>query len=354
MSEKPEIGILRAFHDLHIHFDVSDGICRTLESQLSADDQGRIEQFINAFRIEDWFQWIFSAMPWVRLIHNLDQRQSSERSKRKYQVPGFLLLSETSSLEVQPLLVEVKRVTNDKQSLKLLDTRVALCENYAARLGIPLVYAVYWEQSSAWTLNTPDTFESKSSVRKLPMAVAFELDCSAILGDTFHLVPSSLVRVSRFNTWDVSDTRPRHEKYGGCVSDVAVLGDRRVEMTTLESAAVDSMMTMKREREMNLGNGETVLIERPDSLYMLKLSSWITRHLALLKAQPTEELAHTSAAAIMEFVKKLDCPLLHLFPSGGSQQLQRLDQLFRTAKETNGTDSGRHGQIVAERRLLGL
>jgi hypothetical protein len=58
----------------------------------------------------------------------------------------------------------------------------------------------------------------------------------------------------------------------------------------------------------------------------------ITRHLAHFKAQPTEELAHSSAAAIMEFVKKPDCSLLQLFSSSGSQQLRRLDQLFRTAQ----------------------
>jgi len=147
------------------------------------------------------------------------------------------------------------------------------------------------------------------------------------------MVPPALVRVSRFSPQDVTDNSVRHEKYGRLVSDVASLGDRKVELTSLESAAIDSMMTMKRVRETKLGNGETELIETPDSVYMLKLSSWITRHLAIFKTQPSEQVANMSAHVITDFMQKLDCPLLHLFPSGRSKQLELLDELFRTAKE---------------------
>lgn len=333
MPDKPEIEKLRVLHDLRTQFDVSEAIRKTLVSQLSADDQGRVERFISGFKIEDWFEWIFSTMPWVQLIHGLDQQQFPMKSKDKYQVPDFLLLVETSALEHRPLLVEVKRVPKDKFSLKLQESQIALCERYAAKLQIPLLYAVYWERLSGWTLNTPDTFERKSSIRKLPITSAFDLDCGAIFGDISHMVPPALVRISRFSVQNVTDSPVRHETYGRLVSAVASLGDRRVEMSILESAAIDSMLTMTRVKETNLGNGETELIETPDSVYMLKLSSWITRHLAIFKTQPTEQYANMSAHVIMEFMKKLDCPLLHLFPSGRSKQLERLEELFRTTKE---------------------
>ncbi len=333
MPEKPEIEKLRVLHDLHTQFEVPEAIRKTLESQLSADDQGRIERFISGFRIEDWFERIFSIMPWVRLIHGLDQQQFPIRSKETYQVPDFLLIVETSTLAHRPLLVEVKRVPKDKFTLKLQDSQVALCENYAAKLQIPLVYAVYWEQFSAWTLNTPDTFERKSSSRKLPMTSAFELDCGVILGDISHMVPPSLVRVSRFRSQSVTDSQVRRMQYGCLVSDVATLVDRRVQMNSLESAAIDSMLTMTRVNETIHGNGETELTEMPDSVYVLKLSSWITRHMAIFKTQPSEQYANVSAHVITEFMKKLDCQLLHLFPSGRSKQLERLNELFRTAKE---------------------
>src|SRR5687767_9396215 len=99
MPDKPEIEKLRVLHDPHTQFDVPEAVRRTLESQLSPEDQGLVERFISRFTIEDWFEWIFSAMPWVQLIHGLDQQQIPTRSKDKYQVPDFLLLVETSSLE---------------------------------------------------------------------------------------------------------------------------------------------------------------------------------------------------------------------------------------------------------------
>lgn len=333
MPEKPEIEKLRVLHDLRTQFDVPEAIRKSLESQLSPDDQGRVERFVSGFRIEDWFEWIFSAMPWVQLIHALDQQQFPARSKEQYQVPDFLLLVEASDLVHRPLFVEVKRVPKDKFSLKLQEFQIGLCERYAATLQIPLVYAVYWERLGGWTLNTPDTFELKSSRRKLTMTSAIELDCGAILGDISHMVPPALVRVSRWSLLNVTDRSIRHEKYGRLVTDTASLGDCKVEMTGMESAAIDSMLNMSRIKETALGNGEFELTESPDSVYILKLSSWITRHLAVIKTPPSERDANVSAHVITEFMKKLECPLLHLFPKERSTQITRLDEVFRTSRQ---------------------
>jgi hypothetical protein len=81
MTNKPEIERLQVLHDLQTHFDVPEAFRTTLESQLSADDQAQMGRFISGFKIEDWFEWTFSAMPWVNLIHGLDQQQFPIRSK---------------------------------------------------------------------------------------------------------------------------------------------------------------------------------------------------------------------------------------------------------------------------------
>ena len=52
MPEKPEIEKLRALHDLHTQFDVPEAIRKTLESQLSLDDQGRVERFNKKFGVQ--------------------------------------------------------------------------------------------------------------------------------------------------------------------------------------------------------------------------------------------------------------------------------------------------------------
>ena len=330
MSDKPKISQLRILHDLQNHFEVPATFKGSLESQLSKEDQDRIERFVAGFKIEDWFKWTFSAMPWVRLLHGLDQQQFPGYSKGTYQVPDYLLVVETTALTQQPLLVEVKRVPRRKKTLKLPKSQIALCENYAAVLNIPLVFAIYWEWFGGWTLNTPDTFEGEASSRKLSMATAFELDCALILGDISFFVPQSLLRVSRFDQKDVSDSVARHLTHGRLVSDVAVLGDKRVDMTNVESAAIDSMITMKSRTVKDCGSGETEVVENPDGNFMPKLSSWISRHLATFKMDPTEEYANVSAHVITELMKKLGCPLCQFFPSGRSDDVKRLETLFIT------------------------
>ncbi len=337
MSEKPEIEKLRVLHNLQNQFDVTDGFKSALKAQLSEDDQNRIGRFVVGFKIEDWFEWIFSAMPWSLLIHGLDQQQFPSRSKESFQVPDFLMLVETTALTHQPLLVEVKCVPRQKETLKIQGSQIDLCQNYATALNIPLVFAIYWEKLSGWTLNTPDTFKGKASTRKLPMTKAFEFDCSLILGDVSYFVPQSLTRISRFDKKGVSESSVRHEKYGRLVSDVAVLGNNRIEMNRRESAAIDSMVPMNID-EKRLANGQTELLKNLNENYMLKLSSWITRHLSLLNTKPTEQYANVSAHVISDLMNNLGCTLCHMFPYGRSNELKRLERLFMSSTDSEKTN----------------
>lgn len=341
MSQKPDIEKIRVLHDLRTQFDVPPALREELESQLAQSDQAVIERFVGGFTIEDWFEWTFSAIPWVKLIHGLDQQQLPERSKELYQVPDFMMLVETSRHEDQPLLVEVKRVPVQKATLKLQAAQVDLCERYAATLRIPLVYVVYWEKFSAWTLTTPDAFERGASARRLPVTSAFERDCGLILGDISYVVPPALTRVSRYHSQgEVPEDSSGHKKHGRRVFDMASLGTTRVEMNELESAAVDSMLTMTQVSSTRREAGETELVERPDNLHLLKLSSWINRHLAIFGMQPTEERAHVSAHVITDFMEKLGCPPARLFPANRSPQMQALAELFLTPDDEHSTPSG--------------
>jgi hypothetical protein len=296
--------------------------------------QNQIDRFMSGFKIENWFEWVFCPMPWVQLIHGLGQQQFPKRSKEKYQVPDFLVIVETSGLIHQPLLVEVKRVPREKETLKLQKSQVTLCQRYASTMNFPLVYAVYWDKLSAWTMNTVDTFETKSSTRKLAMMKAFELDCSAILGDISHFVPNSLVRVSRFTKQGVTPNGVQDQKYGHLLSDTVILGDKRVQMSSIESGAIDSMLTMKLQREENVGSGVTEIVECTDDSYILKLSSWITRHIGLFQTEPSEQYSNISAHVITGLMKKLDCRLIHLFPTDRTEDLKRIDSLFWTSAPT--------------------
>ena len=90
------------------------------------------------------------------------------------------------------------------------------------------------------------------------------------------------------------------------------------------------MMMMKTRGVERCNNGDTKLTETPDSTYMLKLSSWITRHLAMFDTTPTEQNAHTSAHVIAGLMEKLSCPPCQIFPHGRSDELKQLEQIFMT------------------------
>jgi hypothetical protein len=205
---------------------------------------------------------------------------------------------------------------------------MVLCENYAAALGIPIVYAVFWKQFDAWTLNTPDTFRHCSSVRKLTIIDAIEHDCGSILGDVSYLMSQSLTRVSTYIKDGESESGVQHEDYGRLVSDLAILGENRIEMSSVESAAIDSV-AMSRRSSIATESGRTELIEAPDGNHMLKLSSWITRHLSKFGETPTVQNAAVSAHIISGLMEKLRVELIHvMFPAEKSAELERLRTLF--------------------------
>lgn len=326
---KPEIEKFHVLHKLENEFDVSDDVRQSLHAQLNEEDQDRISRFMEGFEIEDWFRWTFSAMPWAHLIHGLHQQQSPVRSKSEFQVPDYLTVFEASDLTLQPLLVEVKRVSGMKMTLEIQESQIGLCEKYASTLNIPLVYAVYWQRHSAWTLNTPDSFVPKSSTRKLELTTAFELDCGTVLGDISFLIPQSIARVTVFDHQAPPDGI-RHETLGTLVSDDIRVGDREFALTTVETAAVDSILSM-RDVSKTVDGSKTTISQRLDENYLTKLSNWITRHLAIFGITPTEEHSNVSAHTITNLMEKLECTRCHMFPTGRTPQISQLDQVFRTS-----------------------
>ena len=179
----PDITKHRALYDVKQNFNVDGELFSSLAAQLTEEDQSRIDRFFSGFEIEEWFEAIFGIMPWSHLLHGLSQRQLPSRSKATLQVPDFTAFVEASTFKSKPLLIEVKRVSGKKQTLKLRKTQVYPTRTYANTLGVPLVYAIYWDLLRAWTLNTHDSFENKSSTFKISLATAFEFDCSLIFGE---------------------------------------------------------------------------------------------------------------------------------------------------------------------------
>lgn len=105
-----DIEKIRILHDLKKNFDeIPNDLYQTLESNIvSTELKNRIDQFHKNFGIEDNFQILFSALPWVKLIHKLDEEQLPPKSKEIYQVPDFLLFYENSEIKDNPIHIDVK------------------------------------------------------------------------------------------------------------------------------------------------------------------------------------------------------------------------------------------------------
>lgn len=326
-----EIERIRLLHDVTTRFELPKQVANDLARQLTDDDRSKIDRFISGFEIENWFEAIFSAMPWSMLIHALSQQQFPLRSKAAFQVPDFLAIVETTSLSQEPVLVEVKRVTNQKQTLKLSNSQLALTQEYASCLGLPLVYVIYWDKLQAWTVNTPDSFERRTSSKRLHMLRAFEFDCSLIFGDVSFFVVNPLSRVRVFTRCAVDGPAVVHRDFGNCISDKLTVDGQRYELTALESSALDSIIPMNQIDSAKDGD-ITTCTEGTDERFLIKLSNWITRHLAIYELSPDERHANMFAHVITEFTKRVGIPQFHIFPWGQTPEITNIETICFKSK----------------------
>jgi hypothetical protein len=320
-----DIGKQRLIHQLHQHFNIPEELATALTGQLTADDQNALARFSKGFKAEDWFAILFSELPWTVLLHGLEQNQLPVASKSQYQVTDFLVLAETTSLAHVPLIVEVKRVAAKKRSLSIRSNQALLSEQYSEKIGIPLLYATYWDGFGVWTVNTPDSFEQKSSRRKLEMLRALELDCSGAFGDVSYLISPPITRTLTFSAKrDIA--KAQHRKHGTLQTDLVTKGDHQIELELMQSAAFDAIFEMKESDVSKVGDTTTVS-EFLHNTCLLKLSWWVSRHLAMFGALPEPKYVNMSMYMIAELTEQLGIPYVHMFPPPVTPQIAQLQRI---------------------------
>lgn len=322
-----DITKLRALHEVKQNFDLKDHELDSLVAQLTVEDQSKVDRFFSGFEIEDWFEAIFGIMPWTRVLHGLSQRQVPTRSKADLQVPDFTAFVESSTFKSEPLLIEVKRVSGKKQTLKLRKSQVAPTQAYADVLGIPLIYAIYWDSLGGWTLNTVDSFENKSSTYKISNATAFEFDCSLIFGDICYLVTQELTRSQIFTAEHVDSPAIVHEKYGGLLADEITIDGNSFSLSGVEPAVIDAMFGFT-DIDLSQDGSRTTIYSKTGEAFLFRLSAWITRYLSLYRTAPTERYANAAAHEIIQLMDRIGVPQVKMYPSGRTDQLELLDATF--------------------------
>lgn len=311
-----DINKIKIIHDLKNTFGIDELTLKKFTEQIdNSEYKDNIERFFAGYTIEDNFHILFSAMPWVKLVHGLAQDQLPYASKNKYQVPDFTLLFETSKKAHKPILMEVKSVKGDSQGIEIMTKQLKGCVDYAQTTCIPLLYAIYWEKYQTWTFNTVENFEVKAKQHRLKIFDALKNDLSVIVGDINYLITQPIFRKTICDRSITDISKPQHEKFGAILSDTVSMDNQRfIELEHFESALIDANIKMKVSDTKKDGD-RTTITEVSDNNYFLKLSTAVLRHVAIFGFKLTEQNVDISRRTIVELFKKLGVPISYTVPA---------------------------------------
>jgi Holliday junction resolvase len=318
-----DITKIQLIHDVKETFDVDDKHLSELISQIENNEfKDNLERFFRGYKTEDIYSHIQGALPWVTLVHGLQQNQFPPLSKEKYQVPDYLCIFENAKKNEIPVLIEVKSVNGDKKSIEIMKRQINALRSYASCMDLPIIIAIYWEKYGFWTHVPIDVFEEKTKKYKITMEDAYKSDVSPIFGDVSFIVNQPIYRKTTYG--DANGENPVHEKYGCVLSDsISSDGTNYVDISQIDSAIVDALINMKVESEKK-DQGETIVIEKSNNNYVVKLSNWVIRHLGVFRVEPSFKNADISRRLIIELMKKINIPISHGIPAIASSTTNHL------------------------------
>jgi hypothetical protein len=311
-----DINKIRLIHEIKNGFSVDDTTLNKFIDQIdNSDYKDNIDRFFRGYKVEDNFHVLFSAMPWVKLIHALEQNQLPTLSKEIYQVPDFTIFYETNKKNDKPIFLEVKSVNGDSQSLEVMTKQLNACVEYSKIIGVPFLYAIYWEKYQTWTFNAVENFEVKTKEHKIKIIDAFKNDLSIIGGDIIFVISQPIYRRTICDKNLTDTTKAQHKKYGVIITDsVSIDNVNFVDLEYIESAVIDASIKMKivnTEKESNI----TKITEVSDSNYFLKLSTLTLRHISIWGVELNWHYADLSRKVILELFNKLNIMQCYSIPN---------------------------------------
>ncbi|MCF8129409.1 MAG: hypothetical protein K9N10_12915 [Deltaproteobacteria bacterium] len=301
-----DIQKIQIIHNLKEAFSCSPEFVQELLANIeNSKYRDNIERFFRGYSIEDKFHYAMNALPWVRLVHKLDQTQYPECSKKEFQVPDYQVFYEDFNRDCFPSLLEVKSVKKEKHSLKIQKKQVDLCSDYSKTISSPLIYAIYWEILNTWTFNVIDQFESKSSILKINIQESIKNDLSAIYGNVNYIIPP-LTRISVFDSSLSRTDKPSHEKYGVVVSDSLSTNNKTfIELSDIDGSVLDSCIPLV-EHSQEFEGSKTTIIEKSENTNFFKLLNVILAHMALATGVLNKEKSRFSMFFVIEFFEKMN------------------------------------------------
>jgi hypothetical protein len=281
MSDYKKINLI---HNLPSTFKIDKRTLNKFKSQIEDSKKlANLDRFLKGYETEDMFFNIYSALPWIKLIHALSQEQTPQISKKEFQVPDFLVMFENSKKASIPLLVEVKGVRKECTTLSLQKIQFENLLAYAKTINTPLVFAVHWKYMQGWTIISSDVFKKNSSGYKITMERAILNDLSVIFADFTFIIPAKLQRMKEYNK-KIKSGHIKHKEYGVLTGEWITWDTKNIfDIDTNESALIRSFISMNRlkvAKEKSI----TRTLDISSTQFLPKFTYLILRLLKLLQA----------------------------------------------------------------------
>jgi Holliday junction resolvase len=310
-----DIQKIQLIHDLKETFAVDDDYLKPLLEQIEKTKyKENISRFFKGYKCEDLYSYMQGAMPWIKLLHGLDQTQLPNTSKKEYQVPDYSCIFEDAKKNEHHLLIEVKNA-GDKQFIELMKKQVNGLLEYSKKLSKPLLFAIYWEKYLTWTHVPIEVFEEKSKHYKLTLIDAVKGDVSSIFGDVSFIIINKIYRKQYFKTQHETEYSGHcHEKYGE-IGKVYLSHDGKdfFEINHAESAVIDAVIDM--EEIYSPAKRDDFMIEISKGPLCLKLSHWANHYLRVFSLEPKLQHYQFALFTIKDVLEKLD--IIYSYPIPG-------------------------------------
>jgi len=276
---------------------------------------------------EALFYKIFGVLPFVKLLHELHEKQAPEISKKEFQVPDYLGILKTLDNNEQTVVFDVKGVKEEKTTLKnIMSKQVINCQKYAKSINAELLYPIYWSKIKVFTLNSIDHFIKKGKTYKIEIGDAFVNDLSIIMGDFVYFIPKTIYRKSTYNKNNKDENRIKNKIYGDLEKE-HINNGKIIDLTNVESIILDKCFQFK---EMNKIEKDdfTIVTYQLDNNSSAKLSTHIGSLINNIQdeIELNEKLIIFLVYHLYELLNKITDKRINMFPKRMTTQSQKLFQ----------------------------
>lgn len=327
-----EINKIRTIHDVKTNFPEVDKSFISLLEESIIDNKEILERYYRGFSKEDLFFSLWSSLPWVSLIHKLDETQLPEQSKEKYQVPDFTVLFETYKKTDVPVFIETKSVPGKKIKLtNIQDKQVNGIKKYGKVFSIPYYYAIFWSDFYLWTINSIDIFKKKKRKYEFSLQEAIKTDLSVVFSD-FSFYLSGIYRKIVCDSSLTRDASCCQTEFGVITNEYYSFDKMNWNvLEAVESAVLDAVIPLN-SYDLRKNDSITEIYEESQDNNLVKLSTMIMRHIAIFKLPLTYEYFQISIKVVYSLINKLNIKPIYMLPLDFSLNT---DYLIQTAFGNN-------------------